>query len=74
MAEKLKTIFVHRVKAVLAEYEWSQGDLAREMDVSSGYISQLLSGHRKAGLDTLEKVAAALQIDPSELISEKVAT
>jgi transcriptional regulator with XRE-family HTH domain len=51
------------------EVNVSQSEIARRMGVTPSYVSQILSGHRRPGLDTLEAVADALGCDPAELIA-----
>jgi len=48
----------------------SQKDLAAKLMVSPSYVSQILSGHRRPGLDSLDEFATALDIEPAELIRQ----
>ena len=57
--------------AVLARLEvlgWNKAELARQMEVPPPYISQYLNGRNSPGLDVVERFAAALRIDASELL------
>ena len=71
MSEKLASIFIANVKERLLEFGWTQQDLADAIGKQKAYVSHLLTGHRKPGLDTLEKISEALEVDASWLISEK---
>ena len=70
MSTTLYRRFVGNVRWYLARYEWSQNDLAERMGCTKGYVSALLRGHVQPGLRTLQKVADALEVDPSELLRE----
>lgn len=48
----------------------SQSDLARLAGLGSGTISNIMSGNRKVGQETLNKIAGALRLPP-ELVYEK---
>lgn len=48
----------------------AQDKLARESDLTQTYISQLESAQKAASLDSIERIAAALGIDPSLLLRE----
>jgi transcriptional regulator with XRE-family HTH domain len=48
----------------------SQSDLARIAGLGSGTISNIMSGNRKVGQDTLNKIANGLRLPP-ELVYEK---
>jgi len=69
MSAVLQRRFVSRLRERMQSAGVSQSDLARRMAVTPSYVSQILSGHRRPGLDTLEAVATALECDPAELIS-----
>ena len=71
LSTKLATIFRDRVIAKLSEYGWTQTDLANQLGVTPSYVSQVMTGHRGIGLDTLENFAEALEVEPAYLITEK---
>jgi len=52
---------------------WCQRDLAEKLGTTQSYVSQLVTGHRKPGLETLEQLAEVLGVDASWLISENPA-
>ena len=71
---ELQKTFVANLRAMLAEHGLTQSELAGRLGVTPAYVSQLLSGHRTPQLETLEKLAKAMNCQAAELISEKVAT
>ena len=72
MSEKIYAVFVSNLQAAMQSSGLSQSELARRLDVTPSYVSQLLSGHRRPGLDTLEKIARVLEMEPSDLLQKKV--
>ena len=70
MSQRIYTAFVANVRERMAELELSQSDLAELLGVTRSYVSQILSGHRRPGLDTLETFANVLKIKPEDLIRE----
>jgi len=61
----------NQVARVLAEANLSQNDLARRCGLSSGFMSQLLSGERLAGPKTRRRILAAFpEIGFDELFEE----
>ena len=71
MSQVIYRCFVEAVRDRMAELGLSQSDLARRLDVTPSYVSQMLSGHRRPGLDSLEDFAKALEMQPSDLVREK---
>lgn len=47
-----------------------QTDLARKIGSSQGHISHLLSGRTTPDLSTIEKLATALDAEPSDLLKK----
>lgn len=72
LSTQLISIFRDNVNDLLLEYGWSRTDLANEMEVTKGYVSQVLVGHRGVGLDAVAKFPKALQVEPGELISKNL--
>lgn len=70
MATKLHGVFRENVQRLLTEYGWTRTDLAAEMDVTKGYVSQVMTAHRGIGLEAVDRFAKALGVEPSALISE----
>jgi transcriptional regulator with XRE-family HTH domain len=75
MSQQIYSAFVENVRERMAELELSQSDLAELLGVTRSYVSQILGGHRRPGLDTLETFSKALKTKPENLIRqlEKVA-
>ncbi len=57
------------VRLLLAREGWNQLDLATRAGLSQGMISQLLAGEKGVRLSTLDRVAAALQVDVGALFA-----
>lgn len=70
MATRLQNIFRANVQRLLAEYGWTQTDLADAMGVTKGFVSHVMTGHRGVGLESVENFAEALGVEPASLISE----
>lgn len=54
----------------LREKSWSQSQLAIRAGISRGTLSNILTGNRRAGEDTLRAIAKALKLPP-ELVFRK---
>lgn len=70
MSQRIYSAFVANVRERMDELGLSQSELAGLLGVTRSYVSQILSGHRRPGLDTLETFADALQMKPEDLIRE----
>ncbi len=67
-----RRVFVEGLVPIRAFREWrglTQQDLADRIASSKSYISQLETGHRAPGLQTLRKIARALDV-PVEMLME----
>ena len=71
MSAKLANAFIRNVRARMQALGMNQNELAEQLNVGKSYVSQMLSGHRRPGLDSLESFANALGVRPEELIREK---
>ena len=56
---------VHRLRAARG---WSQEDLADHCGLHRTYVGAIERGERNLTLATLERLAAALEVEPTELI------
>lgn len=74
MSTRLNNVFRANVAALLQKYGWTQTDLANQMGVTKGYVSQVMTAHVGVGLEAVDKFADALEVTPSSLIAEKHAT
>lgn len=68
MSTELYSVFVTNVRDRMQALGLSQRDLAKKLQVTEGYISQILKGDSRPGLESLDRFATALEIEPFELI------
>ncbi len=59
-----------RIKLRRKELKKTQEELASELYVSAGYISQIERGNTKINLETLSEIADFLQCDLSDFLSD----
>lgn len=67
---KLRQIFGANLRRERIRLGVAQDKLARESDLTQTYISQLESAQKAASLDSIERIAAALGIDPAILLQK----
>jgi transcriptional regulator with XRE-family HTH domain len=60
--------FGRNVRDARQERGWSQEKLALDAGVKRAYLSEVENGHRNASLDIVEKLAAALSMEPGDLM------
>ena len=65
---KLRMIFKNNVKFYRKKLKLSQEKLAELSDLSTNYIGDIERDGRKVTIDTIEKVARGLGVDPSVLL------
>ena len=58
----------NNLKRIRTEKDLSQVDVARELDVSRGFVSNLESGKRNPTLSTITRLAKALGVTTDELL------
>jgi transcriptional regulator with XRE-family HTH domain len=56
------------LKRIRTEKGISQGDIARELDVSRGYISTIENGKTNPTLSTIARIAKALRVTNDKLL------
>jgi transcriptional regulator with XRE-family HTH domain len=56
------------VRAMLARKRMSGRELARQLDVSQAWVSYRLTGHQEIGLNDLQRIARALDVEITALI------
>ena len=56
------------LKRIRIKKDISQGDIARELDVSRGYISTIENGKTNPTLSTIARIAKALGVTNDELL------
>ncbi len=64
----LREVFATNLRRLRHAKGLSQDDLAYEADVSRSYLSQLEKGTFYASLKVVAKLAAVLDVEPSELL------
>lgn len=64
----LNKIFAQNVVSKRKERGWSQERLALEVGIQRSYMSGIERGTRNPTLAVVEKIAAALEIEPIELL------
>jgi len=69
MSADPKVLFGKRLAALRHARGWSQEDLAGESGISWRYISDVERGHRNIGLVNICRLARALGVPPSKLMS-----
>lgn len=62
------TNFSLSVRSALTERSMSQASLADNLDISSAYISKVLSGHRSPSAKWVDLVADSLQVSPERRV------
>lgn len=65
---KLKEIFKENVKYYRKQLKLTQKELAELCELSTNYIGEIERSGRKTSLETVEKIAKGLNIDPSLLL------
>lgn len=69
MNSKAVKRFAANMKQIREEKNMSQGDVFRATKIERAYISNLEAGRQNPTLETIEKIAHALGVEVSELIS-----
>jgi transcriptional regulator with XRE-family HTH domain len=64
----LRDVFATNLRRLRSARELSQDDLAYEAEVSRSYLSQLEKGAFYASLKIIGRLAAALKVEPAELL------
>ena len=65
---KLKLIVADNVRGYREKSEWTQEKLAAKSGLNSEYLSRLEGGKKNPSVETIEKIAKAFKIEPSELL------
>lgn len=60
--------FGRRVRMRRENLGWSQMTFALEVDLHPTYVSDVELGRRNVSLETILRLAAALNVDPAELV------
>lgn len=65
---KISTKLGQNLKKIRTQKEMSQGDIARNLCVDRGYISNIENGKKNPTLTTIDKLAKALGVSADELL------
>lgn len=68
MARAICVQFGKRIRELRRERGWRQLDLAEQAGISENYVSDLEQGKKEVCLQTLERLAEALEVRISELM------
>lgn len=63
----LRAKLAHNVRRLRRRLGWSQDRLAFEAKINRTYLAEVERCSRNLGIDNIEKLATALQVDPIEL-------
>lgn len=70
-SETLAVAFRRNVRERMTSLGMSQAALAARMQVTPAFVSQMLSGHRNPGLNSLEDFARALDTSAADLLVDR---
>jgi len=65
---KISTKLGQNLKKIRTQKKMSQGDIARNLGVDRGYISNIENGKKNPTLATVDKLAKALDVPANELL------
>jgi transcriptional regulator with XRE-family HTH domain len=65
---KISTRLGQNLKKIRTQKKMSQGDIARNLDVDRGYISNIENGKKNPTLATIDKLAKVLGVSADELL------
>ena len=65
----LRDLFAARIIQARTQKGWSQADLARQLNASSGFVCDYEKGRHSATLDTVARFADALKVTPAWLLT-----
>ncbi len=71
MKNDIKKILANNVRRARAKLSMSQDELADKCDLHRTYIGGIERAERNITLQSLEKIASALEISPKDLIDDK---
>lgn len=64
---RLRGKLAHNIRRLRRRLGWSQDHLAAEAGLNRTYLAEVEGGSRNLGVDNIEKIALALDVDPIEL-------
>lgn len=66
--EERKRLFAKRIRQRINRLNIDQRELARRADISEVTLSRYIQCHRLPSLDIVDRIAAALECEPEELL------
>jgi len=66
--EKISEKLGKNIKKIRAKNKMSQGDLCRKSGIDRGYMSAIENGKNNITIETLAKIAKALEVSPYKLL------
>lgn len=70
MAKNARDVLAKRIRELRLEKGWSQEHLADVCELHRTYIGDIERRRRNVSIDNIEKIAAALKVSITELLSE----
>lgn len=70
MAKSARDVLAIRIRELRLEKGWSQEHLADVCELHRTYIGDIERRRRNVSIDNIEKIAAALKVSITELLSE----
>lgn len=67
----IRVVFARNLKHYRKERELTQAALAAAMDVDRAHVSSMERGQQNVTIQTLQRVAAHLNVSPAKLIEER---
>jgi len=67
----LGEIVARNLRLLRRERGWSQEKLGQNVGISTNYVGMIERQERSPTIKVIEKIAAAFEIDPIELLKEK---
>lgn len=66
--EKISQKLSINIKNIRSKKKMSQGDLCRKSGIDRGYMSAIENGKNNITINTLAKIAEALEVSPDKLL------
>lgn len=67
----LNKVFRENMQITMERMDVSRSELARRLNKSPSYVTQLFTVDRNVGLATVETIAEALGVDPCSLLGQR---
>ena len=68
MARDICEVVGDRIRTLRKERRWTQQMLADHAQLAREHVNRIEDGSREMGLRTLERLARALEVDPTDLL------